>query len=394
MTPLLSVVVPTRNRQAYVLQAIRTVLAELPDAELVVCDNSDEDRLRGDITNYVATGRVKYFYTSETLGVSENFERALAAASGDYITLLGDDDTIGPRLRDIAQWAKQQGVDAVNWRSESRVLHYFWPGVRLPHWGASVGGALYLSAFTGKTAPVDPKAGILDALSHLGGGPRLLPRPYLGLVSRDVVERTRARWGRVFGSISPDVYAGTLIALEARRQVVIDYPFVLPGACPSSNSVLHAERPASSLDGQEHLRRSGSVEWDERVPAFYSHITVWAVALLDVARAAGIAIPARAYPALYATCLLKAWPQRAAILRAMRAYMRDHGGATTYALTGLCLLEAIALRTRQIAVVLWRRLPGGARYRFAGLDDTDAAYRRLVQHLAMRKIEPELPVLP
>lgn len=392
--PLLSVVIPTRNRRAYVIHAVRTVQAEYPDAEIVICDNSDEEALAADFANEIAGGRIKYLYTPEMLSVSDNFERALSAASGEYITLLGDDDTVGPHLGRIAQWAKQNGIDAINWRSDARVVHYFWPGVSLPFWGDRVGGSLYLSNFTGKTQLIDPRRGIADAIRHLGAGPRSLPRAYLGMVSSGVVERVRARWGRVFEGLSPDVHAGVLVALEARRQVVIDYPFLIPGACPKSNSILHAEQPAAEIGKQEHLQRYMSINWDERVPGFYSHLTVWALALVDVTRRTGIPLSTTAFPFLYATCLLKGWSKRELIFSSMAAYAKSRGFTTTYALVALCLIGVSARRAQQIVKSLWRGKPGGALYCYDNLKDTDAAHHALVDHLTERSVDLKLPPYP
>ena len=92
----LSVVIPTRNRPQYLLDAVKTVLLHVPGAEIIVCDNSDTPYLHDKIQGLSHSGRINYLYRSETLGMAENFEIAIAAATGDYIICIGDDDCVGP----------------------------------------------------------------------------------------------------------------------------------------------------------------------------------------------------------------------------------------------------------------------------------------------------------
>ena len=133
--PLLSVVIPTRNRQQYLLDSVSLALASLQDAEVIVCDNSDDDRLRVQLADMLATGRVQYQFLEEPLSVVGNFEKALAMGCGDYVVFIGDDDAVGPGLEEIARWAQAEGVDAVVSYGSSFLAYYFWPGVKSKYFG-------------------------------------------------------------------------------------------------------------------------------------------------------------------------------------------------------------------------------------------------------------------
>lgn len=244
--------------------------------------------------------------------------------------------------------------------------------------------ALFLSDFSGSARAISRSDSIDDAVDHLGSGPRRLPRLYLGLVSRDLISRVRGRFGRIFGSVSPDMYSGVLLALEARKHFELDFPFLLPVACPKSNSIAHVARPSEELTAQDHLRHFATKSWDERVPRFYAAETVWAQALIDVSRDSGVGLTARGFADLYARCILKAPGRRLEVAAAMRA-LSD--AAPRARIAPLVARRLVALGFGRFAsfgraAMRWR--PGGARYEYRDLADTGAALTRLTQHLQER----------
>ena len=74
------------------MQAVETVRRQdVADWELVIADNcSDED-----VPGFVASledPRIRLLRSDTPLPVTENWNRALDASSGDYVLMLGDDD--------------------------------------------------------------------------------------------------------------------------------------------------------------------------------------------------------------------------------------------------------------------------------------------------------------
>ncbi len=92
MTTKVSVTIPTHNRAHFVGQAIESVLAQtFRDFELIVCDNASTDATREVVGQY-ADPRLRYLRHSENVGMAGNWLSGLAAARGEYIAFLGDDD--------------------------------------------------------------------------------------------------------------------------------------------------------------------------------------------------------------------------------------------------------------------------------------------------------------
>jgi hypothetical protein len=106
-TPLISVVLPTRNRAELLPRAVATVLAQrYTDWELLIVDDASTDA-----TPEVLAGlddpRIRTF-TGPGRGVCAARNVALAAAGGDLVAYLDDDNRMHPDwLRSIA-WAFEQ----------------------------------------------------------------------------------------------------------------------------------------------------------------------------------------------------------------------------------------------------------------------------------------------
>src|SRR5579863_6957408 len=73
---LLSIVIPTRNRQELALRSIATAL-EVPgnDVEVVVYDSSDETALRETLSANFSDSRLKYNYSPPPVSFDEAFDR-------------------------------------------------------------------------------------------------------------------------------------------------------------------------------------------------------------------------------------------------------------------------------------------------------------------------------
>ena len=95
--PRYSVLLPTRNGAALLEGCLRSVLdQDYEDFELVVSDNASEDETPEILARYASDPRIRLLRQERALGVTDNWNAALSASSGERITLLGDDDALLP----------------------------------------------------------------------------------------------------------------------------------------------------------------------------------------------------------------------------------------------------------------------------------------------------------
>jgi glycosyltransferase involved in cell wall biosynthesis len=94
--PLVSVVVPTRNRRSLVERAVASALAQrgVP-LEVVVVDDASEDGTSGHL-EALADPRVRVVRQPEPVGVSRARNAGLAAANAPWVAFLDDDDLWAP----------------------------------------------------------------------------------------------------------------------------------------------------------------------------------------------------------------------------------------------------------------------------------------------------------
>lgn len=321
---LLSIVIPSCNRHEYLTSILGTLLKETR-AELVVSDNSDLPLDPQVLHGLQAGGRIVYLHHVEKLSVVDNFERALKMATGQYIIFIGDDDCVGPGIESIVLWAKSNKVDALVSYGERFIANYFWPEVTSKYFGGGYAGKLFLARHTGAVRRLDARKAIMDAARRPGTGLGTMARAYHGIVSRELVDRVVKKYGQLFGGVSPDIYSATLLTHESQRACIIDHPFVIPGASPRSTAGEGAARQdTDKLKGRDHITRFGeNLQWDARVPAFYSPVTVWSYShqkALDRLQDPEYCLD---FPRLYVKCFLQYWGHRVAVVSAVKHWRQS-----------------------------------------------------------------------
>jgi GT2 family glycosyltransferase len=96
---LFSIVVPTyRTKEQYLRDMTDSVIAQsYPHWELIIADATENDSVKDIISTY-NDDRIKFIQLGDNRGISENTNRGINAAKGDYIGLLDHDDFIEPEL--------------------------------------------------------------------------------------------------------------------------------------------------------------------------------------------------------------------------------------------------------------------------------------------------------
>jgi len=108
--PLVSCIMPTKNRREFVPKAIEYFLRQTyPNKELLVANDGEEDLM--DLIPDVAN--VLYFRTNPYLTLGRKRNVCCQAASGDLIAIFDDDDFYGPdRLADqVARFTSGVGTE-------------------------------------------------------------------------------------------------------------------------------------------------------------------------------------------------------------------------------------------------------------------------------------------
>ena len=96
-TPLVSILIPTYNRPAYFRETLESALAQTyPNIEVIVCDNSTDDRTEELMRAYRDDVRVRYVRNKEAQSKAENFMPFERLAQGEFLQWCMDDDILLP----------------------------------------------------------------------------------------------------------------------------------------------------------------------------------------------------------------------------------------------------------------------------------------------------------
>lgn len=273
---LLSIVIPTRNREYYANAAIRQVLSvSSDDVQVVVQDNSDNDQLEKLLVDILDKENVVYNHTRTVLSFVDNFDQALQLASGKYITMIGDDDGITKGLYEATKWADKNGYKAIK---PNLNIVYFWPGSKV--FDTEDNGVLKIVSSFGK-AKMSSSLFELKKLLNNSCQDYLdmdLVKIYHGIVQRDVLDAIKEKTGRYVGGLSPDIYLSTaLSAILNDNIVVLDMPLTISGICNASGSSASATGAhTGKIEDAPHFIGHDTYEWSKKVPKFYSVETIWA----------------------------------------------------------------------------------------------------------------------
>jgi glycosyltransferase involved in cell wall biosynthesis len=381
MNPIISIVVPTRNRVDCALHCIAGALATTARAEVVVADSGDDDALlRALQSSGLDLARMNYQRTPGNWNVVQNFEGALEHCRGRYVLYLGDDDLVGPHLEAVCDWAARERIDAVVAYGNRFGVAYYWPGVASKYFGDAYAARVFVWSTSNRAKPIDLRAELARAEKNLGRGLGRLPRVYHGLVSRELLERVRARHGHVFGGVSPDIYSAVLIAEQAQRAVFLDHPFCVPGASPKSEAGSGAARTdRQRFEDSPYLKRFAGLVWDDAIPRFFAPYNVWGFSMQAALVQCGRRLAPASLGRLYARCLYFCWAWRRETWAAVTHTARRDGWTCTLSHLGSGLvLEAASIAGRVAAKLVAPRAGGWSR-RFGGIEDSEAALRFLHQ---------------
>jgi len=111
-TPMVSVVMPVRNGERYIADAVRSVLGQtLCDIELLVIDDASSDRTLDAVAGF-ADPRVRVLRSTQRRGVSASRNLGMAEARAPYVAFLDADDLAYPS-RLARQWDYLQAHPSV-----------------------------------------------------------------------------------------------------------------------------------------------------------------------------------------------------------------------------------------------------------------------------------------
>ena len=229
--PLLSVVIPVKYNSGTLKYTLQTALnQDYTNLQVVISNNSMQTEVKNLIDEF-SDSRLKYICPKDLMNFSGDWEFALDAADGDYVTFLGDDDGILPGALSYAMKSITfNNVDAFTWRK----LNYNWPNHIIKDERNLVTGNSEQ-----QLVKIDAKKA-LKLLAYFKFRYNELPCIYNSIVHKKAIESIKAQseGGKFFSGVIPDVYSSIVLASEIKKYLFATFPLTINGASEKSSGVM------------------------------------------------------------------------------------------------------------------------------------------------------------
>jgi len=225
--PLLSVIIPTRERAETLQYTLRTALDQSSrNFEVIVSDNFSQDNT-AQVVRSLSDPRIRLLNPGRRLAMCDNWDFALLHAAGDYVMFIGDDDAIVPGALDKLEASVRT----------TPCLVYCWPRP-VYNWPMDGKPARVIHLPPTTQASQVNLEDLARAVVHRGGGYRLslIRCMYHSAVAKRIPDSIRERTGRVFHSIQPDVFMSMAVPVFAKTAIDLGYCVSVAGQSQKANS--------------------------------------------------------------------------------------------------------------------------------------------------------------
>lgn len=273
---LLSVVIPTYNRYKYLKECLEAITSIKSDElEIIVHDNTEDNAEILPVINALNDKRIKYYHVKEHISVVENSDLGVGHATGDYVCMIGDDDTICGSMLSAAHFCRENRIDACM----AAIPGYNWPDMTFV--GKTEPNLFYVRKGDGSAKEIDAKEILLRAIRTAEGLPGELPRIYHGLVSRECLTRIKRVCGTYFPGPSPDMANAAAVSLQSRKTIFLnDYLMVSGYGYKSARGEGNRKAHFGKISEKAWLPKDTEDKWNKDIPKLFSGETIFAQSLL------------------------------------------------------------------------------------------------------------------
>lgn len=296
---LLTLVVPTKDRQEYVEQIVRAYIElEDPRIKLIIHDNSPAPMESEALT---ARG-VQYIHYPEVLSMHENFTQALSHVNTKYLCISGDDDFLCHYISQVVTYLERNDIDVMVSKKAGR---YWWVDVNHRVFGKFFAGQLRVPWHREKlrVETLNTKAALRKCLKIGGTEIEMMPKAYHGIVKTSLLRMLENSYGSAFPGPTPDMASSALLALTLSSFHRVNLPFFVSGtAAGSAGGKGVSKRHKWKLEETPWFDKKYLSDWHVKTPRVACGPSLWAEGILQAHAVVGRNASLN-WPALYGRVL-------------------------------------------------------------------------------------------
>lgn len=274
--PLLSVVVPTKDRYKYLKHLIKLIQSYNSDEwEIVVQDNTDDNTEIVEFLKELNYPGCKYFHEKGQLPMTTNADKAILNSEGEYVCFLGDDDGVCPNAIKYCKLLKEKGLEAMR----SNLALYKWPDSVNGNRGH---GYVMLEKADKTVRTLNSEDALLDVVRRGFVDRGNLPSVYHGIVSRKALNRVYEKCKTFFPGQSPDISNGVAMSCVLDKFLMVDDYVTISGASKFHGGAtigMHKKYP--QIKDMVWFRPNAEEIWNENLPKIAVGSIIWAESSIE-----------------------------------------------------------------------------------------------------------------
>jgi glycosyltransferase involved in cell wall biosynthesis len=275
---LLSIIIPTKNRYSTLLPVLDSIIDNLSNEygyEVIIQDNSDDNKPCLDYLSKKKASQLKYFYNQVSIPIADNTELAIDNSNGKYLIFIGDDDFICPDILEITKILDERSISCLIYTAG----YYWWESVVFKKenyyhrsanlWLPDVSPILEFTK-------IDPVFELDKTLAKGAMAYDMLPRFYHGIVLRSEIEKLKSKIGRYIVGSCPDIDFAVSLAINIEEYYHLNYPVSIFGASKNSGGGWTAlKKHFGEIEKLPFLRPEIKDSWNPLIPRIWSEKTIY-----------------------------------------------------------------------------------------------------------------------
>lgn len=281
--PLLSIVVPTKDRYKYLKHLIKLIQSFNSDEiEIVVQDNTTDNKEILDFLSELDYSGCKYFHEVGQLPMTTNADKAILHSEGEYVCFLGDDDGICSNCLDYCRYMKENGYEAMR----SNLADYYWPDAITKY--DNTQGKLAIPRISKKKQDLRSEDELMDVVKRGFIDRGNLPSVYHGVAARTALNRIYEKCNTFFPGQSPDISNGIAMALVMDKFLMVDDVVTISGASKfHGGATIGNFRRYPQIKDMAWFRPDAEEIWDKHLPRIAVGSIIWAESSIETLRNMG-----------------------------------------------------------------------------------------------------------
>jgi glycosyltransferase involved in cell wall biosynthesis len=256
-----SIIIPTRDRSSTLSYTILSILNQnYNNFELIISDNYSTDETKKIVDEFTDT-RIRYLNTGKRVSMSENWEFAITNCTGDWITILGDDDALLPnalnKVNDLIQTYPK--IEAIR----SDTCYYYYPGVNSQQFGR-------LGIPLSKNFEIRQTQKWLRKV--LFGRHNYTELPVLyngGFISNKLIKKSTIKSNKFIHSSIPDVYSAMIFSQLIKEYIYSYEPFAINGASLKSNGISQFSKDSKNQNSPiNQFLKENTITFNNNIPLY------------------------------------------------------------------------------------------------------------------------------